>query len=587
EMRRIILEEEPRRPSVLVSTLKAEQLSTVCDRRKIDAGRLSPSLQGELDWIVMKALEKDPDRRYGTPDELAADIERFLEGEAVAACPPSPVYRLRKFARRNRTGLAISGLMMAVLLLGVGGIAYHLFQVSKARSNADVAALESFVEDLLGIDDSRTADGYSPDPNVTLLILLKNAEARVDDRLMNRPDIKAKMKGILARSFNSLGQYDDAIRLYRNYRDFLSASNGLGHPETIGVMERMVRLHIANTQLSQAEELAEDALRYSRTYLGDEHELTLQLLHDRATLYFEQGMGDEAVKVYREVLEVRRRLIGDSHGETLDTMSQLALVLDSLERYDEARELYVSVVESCRAALSVNDARLASALQQLGRCYLLLGRRNEWVPGFDEASALLVESLAIYDRNRGPDHTDTLESQFLLAQVYAEQRQLGKTQPLLEDLVNRLDRLRGPSHRTTLEATNLLGWTYLHRSELTEAEYVLTGAFEQLRQNYPDDPLRIQVMGNLAIARFQMGKLAGSVAIDEQILMLAPQVLGPDHMETAAARARLGFAYLDLGRIADAKRNLEKAYQSCRQLPGSASLLEAIERCETQFNGLE
>ena len=120
EMRRIIREVEPPRPSARVSTLQAADLSTISERRHIEPRKLSQQLRGELDWIVMKAMDKDRDRRYATANDLAADVERYLHDEPVQACPPSAAYRFTKFARRNRAALVTSGLVALALIAGTG-----------------------------------------------------------------------------------------------------------------------------------------------------------------------------------------------------------------------------------------------------------------------------------------------------------------------------------------------------------------------------------------------------------------------------------------------------------------------------------
>jgi serine/threonine protein kinase/Flp pilus assembly protein TadD len=121
ELRRIIREEEPPRPSTRISTL-GQAATTVSTQRKSDPRRLSRLFRGELDWIVMKALEKDRDRRYESAGAFAADVQRYLDDEPVLACPPSAWYRFRKFARRNKTGLAVAGLILFfIAVLGGGG----------------------------------------------------------------------------------------------------------------------------------------------------------------------------------------------------------------------------------------------------------------------------------------------------------------------------------------------------------------------------------------------------------------------------------------------------------------------------------
>ena len=156
EMRRIILEEEPRRPSVLVSTLRAEQLSTVCDRRQIEAGRLSPSLQGELDWIVMKSLDKDRTRRYETAASLADDVRRHLNGDTVHACPPTTAYRVSKFVHRHRAAVGVGSVMLLLLVMGIAGTTWQAVQATNQKNRA--LAAEALAEQRLQESENARAN---------------------------------------------------------------------------------------------------------------------------------------------------------------------------------------------------------------------------------------------------------------------------------------------------------------------------------------------------------------------------------------------------------------------------------------------
>ncbi|HWB11201.1 MAG TPA: protein kinase [Pirellulales bacterium] len=137
EMRRIIREEEPPRPSTRVSTAEAKALSTISGKWRIDERRLTQELQGELDWIVMKALEKDRQRRYESAGAFAADVQRYLDDEPVAACPPSTAYRLRKYVRRNKTALTTALVVSTALLAGTVLSLWQALEATNARKLAD------------------------------------------------------------------------------------------------------------------------------------------------------------------------------------------------------------------------------------------------------------------------------------------------------------------------------------------------------------------------------------------------------------------------------------------------------------------
>jgi serine/threonine protein kinase/tetratricopeptide (TPR) repeat protein len=147
EMRRIIREEEPPRPSTRISTL-GKAATTLSTQRKSEPKQLSRLIRGELDWIVMKALEKDRNRRYETANSFAMDVQRYLRDEPVLACPPSAWYRLRKFARRNRGGLAAAAVLGVALLAVVGATAGSIGWAVRNRE-ARQARLTGQVETIL------------------------------------------------------------------------------------------------------------------------------------------------------------------------------------------------------------------------------------------------------------------------------------------------------------------------------------------------------------------------------------------------------------------------------------------------------
>jgi serine/threonine protein kinase/tetratricopeptide (TPR) repeat protein len=137
EMQRIIREVEPSRPSVMVSTLDAAALSTVAERRASDPRKLGESLRGELDWIVMKCLEKDRNRRYESASALADDLQRLLDGDPVEACPPSATYRLRKLMRRHRAAIGTAAAIVFVLFAGIATTAWQAVRATRAEQRAE------------------------------------------------------------------------------------------------------------------------------------------------------------------------------------------------------------------------------------------------------------------------------------------------------------------------------------------------------------------------------------------------------------------------------------------------------------------
>ena len=506
----------------------------------------------------MKAMDKDRNRRYSAADDLAADVGCFLAGETVSACPPSSFYVLSKFVRRNKTVLATSTLVGLAALFGLLGVAYQTVRASRAEARANTEAFEFLIENVLGAGGSRSSADYSPDPNLKLMILLKNAKDSVDERFADEPELKARMKATLASLFDKVGQYDDASGLYNEYYDYLKSTRGHADVDTLRAMRSLVNNLIRNSRFDEASELCDEALRYSKLFYGVTHELTLMLLEDQAMLFHKQGLHEQSVEAFQEVLTIQRDLLGESHLSTLATKSSLATVYEALEKFDEAQQLHEDVLSNYQTQLSNRDPRLAAAQQKFGAWLLASGRRTDSVSAFVQATEHLKESVATCLLNRGPDHPDTLDANFALAQAYLELGELEEALPLLESLHRQLETLRDLDDRMVLQTKNLLGWAYLHQSQYFEAEYILSDAYEKLRTSQPSDELTIQVRENLAITKFKMGKTEDAIALDEQTFRMSPGVIAPGQPSIVAAQARLCLAYQQLGNREKAEAMLER-----------------------------
>ena len=237
ELRRIIREEEPPRPSARISTLAADLATTVAEHRRTDARRLRQTVRGELDWIVMKCLEKDRNRRYETPNSLARDIERYLHDEPVQACPPSTVYRLRKFARRNKVPLAFAALLLG--RLGVSRVQQCGDQAGAGRENDGLSAGQSrlrLVAGDAGLRPRRDIKGSQ----YTVREMLDDYSAGLGNQLADQPEVEAEIRSTIGRTYFKLGVPDRAephlkraIELRRNVdgpstRTSLTASSIMG-----------------------------------------------------------------------------------------------------------------------------------------------------------------------------------------------------------------------------------------------------------------------------------------------------------------------------------------------------------------------
>jgi serine/threonine protein kinase/tetratricopeptide (TPR) repeat protein len=282
EIRRIIREEEPPRPSTRISTL-GNTLTAVSANRQTDPRRLRQAVRGELDWIVMRCLEKDRGRRYETASNLARDVERFLADQPVEACPPSRTYRLRKFARRNKGALTAASVVAAALVLGVAGTvaglvrarhetARALKEAARADGEAKRAGTEAakqeavsqFLAEMMTSGNVRRLGSLGRD--VTVYEVANAAVKKLDNgSLKDRPEVEAAVRFAIASIYDRLSSDGRGTEQHRKGVDLLRQALGPTHP---AVLKRRADLTTRTLKPAEAEPVLREILVAQRA-LGD------------------------------------------------------------------------------------------------------------------------------------------------------------------------------------------------------------------------------------------------------------------------------------------------------------------------------
>ena len=213
EIQRIIREKEPPKASTRLSTLGDTQTS-IAEHRKADPSSLRKELKGDLDWITMRAMAKDRTQRYASASELEADIERYLRHEPVVAGPPSTIYRIRKYIKRHKVGVAAAALVILAILIGITGTSIGLFKAvraeKKAREEAETAQqVSDFLVELFKVSDPSEARGNT----VTAREILDKGADKIDRELKDEPLVRARLMNTMGEVYHSLGLYNDAQAL--------------------------------------------------------------------------------------------------------------------------------------------------------------------------------------------------------------------------------------------------------------------------------------------------------------------------------------------------------------------------------------
>jgi tetratricopeptide (TPR) repeat protein len=415
----------------------------------MEPAKLTKLVRGELDWIVMKCLEKDRDRRYETANGFAADVQRYLNDEPVQACPPSARYRLRKLYRRNRGMVIAASVILLSLITGIIGTTGGLIRAEAARQEA-VQAQRAEAERAEGERQAKqqalasaAAEKQAKDTAVA-----REAQTRaVLDFVENKVFAAARPKG----QDGGLGHDVPLRRAIEAALPFVEKS--FKDQPLIEALLRMT-LGISFAHLGEAKIAAEqfERARMLRTkHLGPDDRDTLKSMNNLANSYGDLGRHAEALELYEETLARMKATLGSYHPHTLASMNNLAICYAALGRHADALKLQAETLALRKEKLGPNNPNTLASMHNLANRYAALGRHAD-------ALKLREETLALRKVWVGPIHPDTLKSMHNLASSYDA---LGRHAEALklydETLVLRKAEL-GPDHSDTLESMMGLAW---------------------------------------------------------------------------------------------------------------------------------
>ncbi|MGO9918200.1 MAG: protein kinase domain-containing protein [Isosphaeraceae bacterium] len=544
EIRRIIREEEPPRPSTRLRKdegggRRDESKTTIRSswRRYLPLSSFIPhpsSLQ-ELDWIVMKAMEKDRNRRYETASGFARDIERYLHDEPVEARPPSAGYRLRKFVKRHKAPAIAAGLVLMALLIGVTGTTFGLIRAEVQRKNAEraqkaetkerkraeserdkaVAAEaktrtinEFLTQDLL--TQAEPANNAVED-HVELLEVLDRAAANVGQRFAGQPELESALRATIAQTYHGLASWAKAEAQWRSLleaarqRDPRSAEPYQALSELAHILRHRGR---RDADVMTMAETAADGL--GRT-LGPDHADTLNALANLALAYLDAGKLREGTALLERVRDAKIAQLGPDHPDTLRTLNNLAGAYWSAKQLDKSVPLYEDVLKRREAKLGRQHPDTQVTVANLGVIYKDSGRLNAAIPLLEEAhhasiklpnlrwvraplldvyakagrsaeAVKLVQELLADARKISPKDSPQLagalaQSGLTLLQVKAYK----EAEPILRECLAIREKTQADLW-STFNAKSLLGGALMGQEKYAEAEPLLRRGYEGMKQ---------------------------------------------------------------------------------------------------------
>jgi serine/threonine protein kinase len=406
EMLRIIREEEPPKPSTRLSTI--EELPSVAARRGLEPKRLTGMLRGELDWIVMKALSKERNRRYETANGFAMDLLRYLHDEPVQAGQPSSSYRLRKFIHRNRAPVLTAALVSLALLGGMVGTTLALVEARRQRNAAESAAAaekeakeavqkrEAETQAVLEFVENKVFAAARPQGqegglgrDVTLRRALDAALPFVASTFSDQPLIEARLRMTLGNSFYYLGDAKSAAEQFEAARSRYTRHLGLDHRNTLKSMGSLANSYADLGRPADALRLREETLALQKAKLGPDDRDTLVTMVNLASSYAFLGRPADALRLREETLTLQKAKLGPDDRDTLVTMVNLANSYDDLGRHTDALKLREETLALQQTKLGPGHPDTLASMSNLANSYHALGR-------YADALKLHEETLVLY-----------------------------------------------------------------------------------------------------------------------------------------------------------------------------------------------
>jgi serine/threonine protein kinase len=437
EMRRIIRDEEPPRPSTRFSSMVDATRTVAAARRQIEPQRLNHLLRGDLDWIVMKSLEKDRTRRYDSANGLAQDIDRYLANEPVEARKPTRLYRLRKFVLRNKLGVIAGTAVAAALLTGTILASIGLIQARRQARVAREQAVRSeqvaqFLQDMLkGVDPSVAAGR-----DTTLLRdILDKSAARVGNDLKDQPDVEAELLTVIGNTYRSLGLNAQA---QMTHREALAIYRQLGaESREIATLLDIIAGELSDMEHNiEAEASERQSLAMRKKLLGPENADVAQSLHFLALIVFREGQEapvslkqrkfQEAEGLARDALAMRQKVLGNSNRQVAESLETVAVTVCAQHRLDESEALARQSLAMCKDVAGDDQLAIATRLFSLAD---VLYEKNEYA----EAEADYWSVLEIRRKFFGNVHPDVAIVVHHLARLCAAQNRLPEAEQMYRD----------------------------------------------------------------------------------------------------------------------------------------------------------
>lgn len=557
---------------------------TIMESDPIHLTRVDRAFRGDLNTIVLKTLEKNPDRRYESAADLAADIRRFLNNQPVLARPASAIYQLKKFAQRHRGLVGGIAATFVVLIAGIAGTTWQAVSATRQRALAEAKA--EFASDvnkfLYGVLIS--AHSVNLGQNATIRDAVHRAAKSFEDDPPENPQVEFEIRRTIGAALEAVGDYEGAEQHLRAAQESGRSSSDGEEARTLELLGMVLlrrgsyeeaeeklnaslqlrrrmgdesELHVARTltmladlvkgtdRLTEAERMALQALEIHQRHTGDEDEEsnTLSVL---ARVLRRQGKLQQSEAIQRESIDMATSTFGRDSAHVARGLNSLAILYGETSRTEASIPLFREVIRIQSSLLGDDHPDLAVTRTNLGSALDYLGR-------YDEAEEELVIAAAILEQRLGPDHPTVLAARSTLGNLMMATERLDQAAAIYEDVLARKTRVLGPQHFHTTISQLHVAAVHRQRGEYDLAASLINTALAARREHLGNEhPRTLSALGALAENLRAAGDAAGCESILREIYQRRLSRLGSDHEETRVAVEQLADLLRELGRDAEA-----------------------------------
>ena len=606
-MRRIIREEEPVRPSTCLSTMLAADQTTVARQHHTETRKLTHYLRGDLDWIVMKALEKDRTRRYETASALALDIQSHLKNEPVLARPPSTGYRFRKLVRRNRLAVFSASAVIIALVAGLG-VASRMFirekqarerslaaeqEQGRLREKAEKQERKAVAEATKSRQVAQLLTDMLQGVNLSVALgrdtkllkdILDESAVHIAQELKEQPEVEADMRTIVGEVFRKLEDWDRAREMHQKAlairkslfgnenkevaaslhnlantlpfvesevmnREALALRRKLLGNEHEDVAESLVSLTLnqrMQNKFVEGEIFGREAVAITRKCFGNEHPRLASSLLELASVVGHQGRAAESEKIHREVLAMRRKLLGEIRPEVAESYSHLTDVTEQQSKWEEAIVFARQSLEIYRKLLGGDHPIIEDLLGRIG-LFLANGDRVA------EAEATFREALALKRKRIGDDHHSVAVLMQNIGEMLIRQKKKPEAETIYRESLAIYRKLDGNEHQNVAESQVELSRIIESTGKFSEAEAMLRDSLTIFRKTGGDEALVAGILHALSRVCMKQQKFPEAEAMCRESLAMMRTFYGDESRNVAVMYASLATIHAKQNRLEEAE----------------------------------